>query len=112
MNSYKIKEGDTLTKVSKAFGTTVEVLMLLNPSVENPDLIISGDWLNVPGWKGEEGSEVPYSPSRRDYFAIRALQALLPVSKSITVKDPSITLESISVELADLLIAELDKGNK
>lgn len=44
--SYKIKSGDTLTKIASKYGTTVSQLAKLN-SIKNPNLIYAGKTLKV-----------------------------------------------------------------
>lgn len=46
--SYQIKPGDNLTKIAKAYGTTIDALMKLNPQIKNPNLIYAGHKMNVP----------------------------------------------------------------
>ena len=43
-----IKQGDTLSKLATANGTTVAELMKANPNITNPNLIYAGKTLNVP----------------------------------------------------------------
>lgn len=45
---YRIQEGDTMHKIAEQFGTTVAVLLALNPEIVNPDIIYAGDWIAVP----------------------------------------------------------------
>jgi len=45
--SYTIVRGDNLTKIAKAFGTTVDELVKLN-NIENPNLIYAGAELKIP----------------------------------------------------------------
>ena len=44
---YSVKRGDTLTKIAKQFGTTVQQLVVCN-KLKNPDLIIVGQNLMIP----------------------------------------------------------------
>ena len=44
---YSVKRGDTLTKIAKRFGTTVQQLVVWN-KLKNPDLIIVGQNLIIP----------------------------------------------------------------
>lgn len=37
--TYRIKQGDTLGRIAKQYGTTVKEIVKLNPSITNPDLI-------------------------------------------------------------------------
>ncbi len=44
---YQIKRGDTLSKIAKRKGTTVDNLLELNPEITDPNLIYEGDTLKV-----------------------------------------------------------------
>lgn len=44
---YHIKKGDTLTKIAKKKGTTVDNLLELNPEITDPNLIYEGDTLKL-----------------------------------------------------------------
>ena len=46
--TYKIKKGDTLTKIAKKYGTTVKAIKALNPQIKNVNLIIAGDTIKIP----------------------------------------------------------------
>jgi len=64
--SYIIKSGDTLSGIARAQGTTVSELMKLNPSITNPNLIIAGKALNLPG-----STIAPVSGSQQDYSSVQ-----------------------------------------
>ena len=46
---YQIQRGDTLSALSRRFGTTIDALMQANPQIQNPNLIYAGQQLNLPG---------------------------------------------------------------
>lgn len=47
--SYKIKKGDTLSKIAKKYGTTVKAIQAANPDkIKNVNLIIAGDTIKIP----------------------------------------------------------------
>ncbi len=48
MSTYRIARGDTLSELAARFGTTVSKLAKSN-GIKNPDLIITGHTLEVPG---------------------------------------------------------------
>ena len=48
MGTYRIQRGDTLSELAARFGTTVRQLARTN-RIANPDLIITGHTLQVPG---------------------------------------------------------------
>lgn len=47
--SYQIRSGDTLSGIAARNHTTVAALMRANPQIRNPNLIIAGHQLNLPG---------------------------------------------------------------
>ncbi len=44
---YHIKKGDTLTKIAKKKGTTVDNLLEMNPEITDPNLIYEGNTLRI-----------------------------------------------------------------
>ena len=44
---YLIQNGDTLGGIAQKFGTTVGVLMALNPRIKNANLIYAGDRIRI-----------------------------------------------------------------
>jgi LysM repeat protein len=54
--TYTIKSGDTLSKIAKKYGTTVEKLMAANPYITNKNKIFAGKTLQIP--KFHEGGIV------------------------------------------------------
>lgn len=45
---YVVATGDTMSRIAKKFGVTVEQLLAANPQVKNPDKINIGDELTIP----------------------------------------------------------------
>ena len=46
--TYKVKKGDTLTKIAKAHKVTLKKLIQANPQIKNPDLIYPNQIINIP----------------------------------------------------------------
>lgn len=46
--TYKVKKGDTLSKIAKANKVTLKKLIAANPQIKNPDLIHPGDIITIP----------------------------------------------------------------
>ncbi len=63
--TYVVAKNDTVSKIAKRFGVTVEQLLTANPQVKNPDKIKIGDELTIPVPEPEgvpdagEGSAAP-----------------------------------------------------
>ena len=49
---YTIKKGDTLLKVAKAHGITIEELLAANPAIKNPNKISEGQQITIPAPSG------------------------------------------------------------
>ena len=45
---YVVKKGDTLSKIAKAHGVKLKLLIAANPQIENPNLIHPGDEIHIP----------------------------------------------------------------
>ncbi len=45
---YVVAKGDTMSKIAKKFGVTVEQIMAANPKIKNPDRIKVGDQITIP----------------------------------------------------------------
>ncbi len=52
---YKIKSGDTLTRIANRFHTTVEILKAINDSITNVNDITAGRYIYVPEYVDAEG---------------------------------------------------------
>ena len=48
LKTYKVKKGDTLTKIAKTHKVTLKKLINANPQIKNPDLIHPGDIITIP----------------------------------------------------------------
>lgn len=53
--AYTVQQGDTLSKIAKANGTTVEEILRLN-NLDNPDMIFPGTDINLSGAKTTAGT--------------------------------------------------------
>ncbi len=45
---YVVKQGDSMGRIAKRFGVTLEALLKANPQIKNPDRIKAGDQLTIP----------------------------------------------------------------
>jgi LysM repeat protein len=52
--TYTIKAGDTLNKIAKKFGLTVDALLAANKQIKNPNKISVGDVLKIPSVTPDE----------------------------------------------------------
>ena len=58
--TYTVAKGDTLSEIAAKYGTTVDTLVQLN-GIQNPNLIVVGQVLKLPGAKGFEPYTVKVS---------------------------------------------------
>ncbi|HLO32410.1 MAG TPA: LysM peptidoglycan-binding domain-containing protein [Anaerolineales bacterium] len=68
-DTYTVARGDTLKSLAIRFGTSVDILLSLNPGIANVNLIYEGQRLVVPS-----GSGVPVPPPTtggQTYYAVR-----------------------------------------
>ena len=54
MHQHKVVQGDTLWKLSKAWGVPLADLIKANPHLKNPNVLMTGEIVNIPkpGWSG------------------------------------------------------------
>lgn len=55
--AYLVRPGDTLWRISRQFGTTVNAIVAANPVITNPNLIFAGQVIEVP--TGNTGGQPP-----------------------------------------------------
>jgi LysM repeat protein len=60
---YTIKKGDTLSKVAKAHGITIEELLAANPAIKNPDRISEGQQITIPAPSEAPPDTIEESPA-------------------------------------------------
>jgi murein DD-endopeptidase MepM/ murein hydrolase activator NlpD len=61
--SYKVKKGDTLSRIAKRQGTSVKDIMAANPNITDPNKIARGAKLNIPTGKRDDDEGIP-TPGR------------------------------------------------
>ncbi|MEN9799385.1 MAG: hypothetical protein RL653_3081, partial [Pseudomonadota bacterium] len=64
MGSYTIRRGDSLWALAQKHGTTVDALLRANPQITNRNLIITGQKLQIPGYRDEFEPARPARPTR------------------------------------------------
>ena len=45
---YQVQRGDTLFRIAKTYHTTVDAILAVNPQIKNRNLIIAGQYLQIP----------------------------------------------------------------
>ncbi|TKH46574.1 peptidoglycan-binding protein LysM [Paenibacillus terrae] len=53
---HKVKQGDSLWKLSKAWGVPLKLIIDANSQLKNPNALLVGETVNIPQYKGEANS--------------------------------------------------------
>lgn len=77
---YVIKPGDNLTKIAKANGTTIKDIMAVNPQIKDPNKIMAGAKLNLPG---KAAASAAAAPQKSDAAKLAAGEA--PVEETLSL---------------------------
>jgi LysM repeat protein/predicted chitinase len=62
MASYVVRPGDTLSAIAARNGTTIQALLNANPSIRNPNLIYSGQTIQIPNGHASPPGGGSHSP--------------------------------------------------
>jgi len=102
--AYNIKSGDTLSAIAKAQGTSISELMRLNPNIKNPNLIYSGQTLNIPQNSGFGAGQTDYSTVNSMAEANKAINENQQADKaSATTTSEPPTRKTTNDVLAEIL---------
>lgn len=64
---YTVQPGDTLWRISRRFGVTIDAILRLNPNITNPSLILPGQVLLIPAPSGP----APYPAFVNSYLVVQ-----------------------------------------
>lgn len=81
---YVVQPGDTMFSIARRFGVSLDVLIRANPQVTNPDMIIAGEIIIIPGGVPVPPSPGPGpSPGRR--YVVQAGDTMFFIARSFAV---------------------------
>jgi LysM repeat protein len=85
--TYTVQSGDTLGGIARKFGTTVAELVRVN-NITNPDQLIVGQKLTVPGTGGSSGAVTAPSTGQGKTYTVQRGDTLLSIARrfGLTVK--------------------------
>ncbi len=75
--TYRVRPGDSLSQIAREHGATLARLLILNPQIEDPDRIFSGDLINIgaissrPAATGSAAG-LPTAPDRLTTYRVRS----------------------------------------
>jgi LysM repeat protein len=50
---YLVKSGDSLTRIARSYGLTLEKLLVANPQIDDPNQLRRGELVNIPNGRAE-----------------------------------------------------------
>ena len=80
---YTVKSGDTLSKIAREYGTTVNSIVSLNPSITNPNLIYPGEQFTISINNNTSSSSLVYTVVKGDTLSEIAVRYDTTVSKLV-----------------------------
>lgn len=97
IHKHVVKEGDTLWKLSKAWGVPLNMMIAANPQLKNPNVLLVGQVVNIPKPGGEqvedkvEENAPQVSPNNKKNTAPKPLAEVEQPKKEVAM--PQATLE-------------------
>ncbi|MGI6685949.1 MAG: LysM peptidoglycan-binding domain-containing protein [Bacillota bacterium] len=91
---YVVKTGDTLLKIAKLFGVSLQKLLEENKHIENPDKIYPGNKIKVPVDK--DYMEKKYNPP---VDTPTQPEAIMPIMPEMQMKTPEVTLPEMQKKM-------------
>lgn len=58
-SGYTVQKGDTLSKIARQHGVSLDQLLEVNPDIDNPDLIRVGDIVHIPHSSADQKQNEP-----------------------------------------------------
>lgn len=73
---YKVKSGDTLSKIAKQFGLPTALLLSFNPSIINPSKIFVGQLIHIPNIEDVPEPDIDVVSTKQSELIARAKTAI------------------------------------
>ena len=89
-DDYTVAQGDTLSEIAARHGMTVEELAQAN-GIVNPDLILSGQVLVVPGGAGAHAELPPAAATGGETYVVQAGDTLSEIAERFSVPLAALT---------------------
>jgi hypothetical protein len=100
--TYKVRPGDTLSKIAKRNGISLAQLLKTNPQITNPDKIQVGQVVNLPDTSTETTQPV----------ASKVVDVIAPVVKAAAVGAAVGAIGAVVVEALGALSAKYETGGR
>lgn len=84
---YTVRPSDTLTRIAKRFGVTVQDILAANPQITNPEIIFINQVICIPGEHHEK-------PVPGNEFRVLSLRILTETGQPLPVTNGAVQLNS------------------
>ena len=113
MAKYKIKSGDSLSKIAKMMGTTVAAIMKANKNIKDKNKIRAGDSLTLPMGASADGGKAAYDKKYPKSKEKAALNIIKNDTNNIPKNEPKSRPKSITdMRTKDVKMVTLKSGKK
>ena len=96
MATYTVKVGDTLSRIARTFGTTVQALANVN-HIPDPNVIDVGQQLTIPG------PEAPAAPAPETTHVVTEGQNLTEIAREMGTTVPTLLADNPQITNPDLI---------
>ncbi|MCY9738380.1 LysM peptidoglycan-binding domain-containing protein [Paenibacillus thiaminolyticus] len=111
VHKHVVKEGDTLWKLSKAWGVPLQEMIEANPQLKNPNVLVIGQVVNIPKVSGmtppssdsmpmhHGKGEMTAPKSKEELTAPKPIVEIMPPKAELTKPKPEVTAPKPKVEI-------------
>ncbi|WP_340025338.1 LysM peptidoglycan-binding domain-containing protein [Paenibacillus sp. FSL K6-1096] len=92
---HTVKQGDTLWKLSKAWGITLKDMIDANPQLKNPNALMTGEVVNIPKKVSTAPIQAQSTPPAKDNTASILPQSTAPVKDNNVPVKPQSTAPAV-----------------
>lgn len=99
---HEVRHGDTIATIAKAEGISAQKLLAANPDVLNPDVLYSGQRINLPAnplaREAESGTTLSVKPEQTNLSGDKANGTTSTIKDGISVTDRGATISGSQTE--------------
>ncbi|WP_188890301.1 LysM peptidoglycan-binding domain-containing protein, partial [Paenibacillus radicis (ex Gao et al. 2016)] len=88
MHQHVVKQGDTLWKLSKAWGVPLADMIKANPQLKNPNVLLTGEIVNIPK-AGHASVELPAAGTGSAHHPLHPMSIVQGVQNLVGGKKPT-----------------------
>ncbi|GAC41368.1 LysM peptidoglycan-binding domain-containing protein [Paenibacillus popilliae] len=102
VHKHVVKEGDTLWKLSKAWGVPLQEMIEANPQLKNPNVLVVGQVVNIPkvsGMMPPSSETMPINNNKGEMTAPKPKAEITPPEAELTKPKPEMTKPKVEITL-------------